>query len=209
MTVFLILVSKFLLFNVTALLQNDVIINNNKPEPLPTIQIRTLKCPNLCKGEEFYSITYSLSSEYTLTSSSGTVVADSIVGITPSLQHTVILTITDKNNVSTTEEILLPTCEFEVPEAPLVSNASICKGEPIPSLSAFVASPKLTVDWYNQAEKGTKLASGLSFTPTNAGTYYASSRNLENDCISTQRTPANIIELAPPCIQVTVRLIRD
>ncbi|KAA3630902.1 MAG: hypothetical protein DWQ02_17200, partial [Bacteroidetes bacterium] len=85
---------------------------------------------------------------------------------------------------------------------PPVSNGdvAICNGDPIPPLTVNVG-PGETVDWYDAAAGGTLLASGTtSFTPPGPGTYYAETRVIVNNCISSRTAISFVINPLPTLV---------
>lgn len=201
MTVLLILVSKLLLIKNLFLL-----FNPNKSEAPPIVKVTGIICPNICKGEQNYALAFSVPIGYTIIPSSGTVVNDSIVGISPTSFLSV--RIIDNDYQETVEEIPLPVCEYLIPQAPLVAGATICEGTPIPMLTALSFDQNAVIEWYDKEKDGSVLATGNSFTPTQSGIYYASTRFLDTNCASNSRTSATITELRTNCIVVSARLIR-
>jgi hypothetical protein len=67
-------------------------------------------------------------------------------------------------------------------------NQAICANETIPALTVTVGVGE-TADWYDAPSGGTLLQSDqLTYTPTEAGTFYAEARNTTTGCVSTTRT---------------------
>jgi gliding motility-associated-like protein len=142
-----------------------------------------------------YSVVLAVSTG-TVTSTAG-IVANAggnnwtITGITAGVNITI--TITDINGCITTQPLTAPNCLCPVLLPPgSGGDRAYCTGGVIPTLSATVAAggnPK-TVDWYNSPSGGTPLLSGsLTYTPTVAGTYYALTREIVSNCVSSTRTP--------------------
>lgn len=201
MTVLLILVSKLLLMK-NLLLFNE----SNEPKAPPIIKVTSITCPNICKGEQNYTLVFSVPVGVTIIPSSGTVVNDSILGITP--RSVLSIRVIDDNFQETVEEIPLPVCEYLIPQAPLVAGFTICEGMPIPSLSAVSVDQDAIIEWYDNELDNNVLAIGNSFTPTRSGTYYAATRFTDSNCASNSRTAATITELHSSCIVVSARIIR-
>ncbi len=91
----------------------------------------------------------------------------------------------------TVSEITGPPC-IECPQkAPPQStgNRTVCSDEPIPALSVTSAGVNLTseIRWYTSATGGAPIATGLSYTPPSAGTYYAEIFDTSNNCPSPRR----------------------
>ena len=144
-----------------------------------------------------YSVAVSVSNG-TVTGSSG-VAANTggnnwiISGILAGVNVT--LTITDINGCITTQPVAAPNCLCPVLLPPVSGgDRSYCSGGVIPTLSATVVAggnPK-TVDWYASASGGSPLPGGsgsLTYTPSAAGTYYAVTREIVSNCVSSTRTP--------------------
>jgi hypothetical protein len=94
-----------------------------------------------------------------------------------------------------------PNCECESHiTLPLINNGSgsiqICAGGAFPPLTATVDDPATyTVDWYGEDDQLLR-ADTYTYQPTAAGTYYAETRNRENNCTSTTRS-SFILESIP------------
>lgn len=113
------------------------------------------------------------------------------------------ITVTVTNNAGCTAEQFIAAVECECPvlAAPQsTGNVAICQGEPFPALSVSNASggSDTQVRWYDRPTGGAVLSSGLNFTPSQAGTYYAEIINLVNQCTSQQRTPISLTINQPP-----------
>lgn len=105
------------------------------------------------------------------------------------------ITVTGINGCLTIQPVAAPNCLCPVLLPPVSGgDRSYCAGGVIPTLSATVATggnPK-TVDWYNSASGGSPLSGGggsLTYTPSAAGTYYATTREIISNCVSSTRTP--------------------
>ena len=90
-------------------------------------------------------------------------------------------------------------CDLVNIEPPLsLGDLLACAGEEMPALLVTTSGDE-TVDWYDAAAGGNLLAVDTpSFTPGNAGVYYAEARSLLNGCISTVRTPVVLEEVVLP-----------
>jgi len=85
--------------------------------------------------------------------------------------------------------ITAPDCSCAVVNAPISDgDVLICTGDVIPTFVVNVNAGE-TVDWYDAATAGNLLlANSISYTPLAAGTYYAETRIIADDCISSVRT---------------------
>lgn len=72
-----------------------------------------------------------------------------------------------------------------------------CSNESIPAISV-TSSQGVEVRWYETATSTEVLATGASFIPIEAGTYFAQAFAAGTDCGSTTRTPVTLTELAAP-----------
>ena len=101
-------------------------------------------------------------------------------------------------------------CGCLPPAAPVSGgDQTICAGEPLPTLSAS-AGPGETIDWYDAPTGGTLLATGTTYTPATAGTYYAEARVLADDCVSSSRTAiALIVNPVPVLVSTNVNCAPD
>lgn len=71
-------------------------------------------------------------------------------------------------------------------------NVTICSNQAIPPLSV-TADITTGVNWYSAATGGTLLQSNSpNYTPTNAGTFYAETYDLGNNCINPIRVPVTL-----------------
>ena len=105
------------------------------------------------------------------------------------------------------EEMVTPpdcSCEANYEGTPPVSGGdqSVCIGDPIPPLVATV-DDNSTVDWYDAPTDGNALAIGTTtFTPLDAGIYYAEARSLNSNCVSVSRTPVQLSIQALPTVEL-------
>ncbi|TAG34143.1 MAG: hypothetical protein EAZ32_19890, partial [Cytophagia bacterium] len=104
----------------------------------------------------------------------------------------VTLTATSSPGCVVTLVVNPPVCTCPVVNPPVGTNRAICVGQPIPALTVTVGAGE-TADWYSAATGGTVLATGtLSYTPTGAGTFYAETRNIADNCKSATRTAVTL-----------------
>lgn len=106
------------------------------------------------------------------------------------------LVITANNTVTGCQDdftITAPDCSCPVVDAPVNDgDIAICEGDAIPALTVSVADGE-TVDWYDAATGGNLLlADATSFTPTDAGTFFAETRVIVNGCLSATRTSVTL-----------------
>ncbi|TAF22710.1 MAG: DUF11 domain-containing protein, partial [Runella slithyformis] len=165
--------------NCKSLTRTAVILTVN---PLPTL---TLNGAATCAANLLtYSVTFT--SNGTVTSSAGTVSGNTVSGIP--IATNVTLTATSSPGCVATLAVNAPVCTCPLVTAPVGTNRTICQGEPIPALSVSVGMGE-TADWFSTAAGGVAIATGtLSFTPTAAGTFYAETRNIADNCKSSTRT---------------------
>jgi hypothetical protein len=169
---------------------------------LPTFSSVAANCaPDLLS----YSVLVTVSSG-SLTSTEGTVVNTSgndwTVSSIPTGTNTT-LTVTDANSCLNTSVVTAPDCSCPTINAPVSGgNHQYCTGSSVPEISASVASGE-TVDWYSVSSGGTSLSTGLTYTPSSAGTYYAEARNTTSNCKSSTRTAVTITENPNASISLT------
>jgi Ig-like domain CHU_C associated len=146
---------------------------------------RLLVTNKLC-GMDLKSYSLVFSSDGTVTASSGSVGGNNVMGIPAGTD--VVLTST-LNGCVTTQTVTAPSCSCPVVLAPISGgDKSICSDETLPTLSVTVTGVTETVDWYSAATRGTLLKSAsLTYTPIQAGTYYAVARNTITQCTSIER----------------------
>lgn len=171
----------------------------NYVNTLPFIAVTTpAACaPNL--------LTYSLGvtvNTGTVTSTAGTVTSAgtnvwNITGVPSGTNITV--TVRDIAGCESSIAITAPNCNCPVIIPPVTGgDRSYCFGNTIPTISASVAAGE-TVDWYDMASGGVLLRSAsLTYTPSEAGTYYAMARNTTTNCVSTTRTPVTVTVYSLP-----------
>ena len=85
---------------------------------------------------------------------------------------------------------------------PPVSNGdkTICENLALPALTVSVNAGE-TADWYPVLWEGSPLVmNSLSYTPTGAGTWYATARNLTTGCVSALRTPVGLTVNSLPLV---------
>jgi hypothetical protein len=92
-------------------------------------------------------------------------------------------------------------CNCPTIDPPAGSDKEYCAGDTKPTLTVTVASG-LTADWYNTASGGTKITSGLSYTPTAAGAYFVEAINTSTNCKSATRLEIKLIENPKPTVSV-------
>lgn len=82
-------------------------------------------------------------------------------------------------------------------------NSTICSNQAIPPLSV-TADLTTGVNWYSAATGGTLLQSNsTSYTPTSAGTYYAETYDLSNNCVHPTRVPVTLTIIPQPTATLT------
>ncbi len=173
----------------------------------PQLTVKQIASPVYCLGQSYYKFVIQASGGV-VTVNKGIIVADTIknveAGITP-----LIVTLTAPNGQTIKDTMFLPTVDAFPPASALTPSYTVCKSNPLPTLSAFVTSSNVTVDWYDKPVGGTKVATGsLTYQPTNAKTYYALSRDISTGCVGLGRTPASIIVIEPVCVFVATTKIR-
>ncbi len=82
-------------------------------------------------------------------------------------------------------------------------DLAYCEGSTIPTISVTTGAGE-TADWYDAVSGGSPLVSGtVSYTPADAGTYYAEARNTTTNCISAARKAVVLTENALPVPAIT------
>ncbi|RDB05148.1 Ig-like domain-containing protein [Runella aurantiaca] len=171
------------------------------------ITVKTIICPNLCKGESAYLLVFEATTGKVSTNR-GTVRNDTIAGILPKNDFKVTLTFTSVDSLVSTQIVPLPICDPILPLPPLVSSQSLCAGSSITPFKAF-ATDGATVDWYADPHSSIPLKSEtLQFTPTQAGTYYARSRYTDTGCTSIASTPVVLEIKRAVCPVIGIRKVR-
>jgi gliding motility-associated-like protein len=161
----------------------------NFVNPLPFFIVTTP--PTCSTNYATYSLAVTVSAG-TVTSTSGTVgnVGGNVWTISGILAGVNISVTVTNGGCAYSQTVTAPDCSCPIILPPISGgNKSYCAGGIIPSLTMTVptgGNPK-TVDWYNAS--GTILSSGnLSYTPSSAGIYYATTREISSGCVSSTRT---------------------
>jgi hypothetical protein len=153
---------------------------------LPTLSINNSAC-----STDLLTYSIGFSSNGTVNSSSG-IVAGNLVSSIP-IGTNVSITATSSAGCSINQNVNSPVCTCPAVNAPVsLGNKAICSGESIPILAMNVNNGE-TVDWYDAAVGGNLiLSNSTTFTPTQAGTFYALARNTTNQCSSNTRTAVSL-----------------
>jgi gliding motility-associated-like protein len=163
--------------------------------PLPVLEDTTASCS---ADLLTYTVFLSLSNTDSLTISGGILLNNGggdyeISGI--DIAATFTATAIDTATLCSQDIIILPpSCDCSDVDAP-VNNGDIqvCEGGAISDFNAIVG-PGETIDWYDAPTGGILLLQGsTSFTPVVADTFYAETRVIINNCISSIRTPFILI----------------
>lgn len=141
-----------------------------------------------------YSVSITVTNADILTVSEGTVTDNgggsfTISGIDIN-NDLVVTAMNSGTSCSAAFTIAAPDCNCPDLDAPVsAGDEAICAGDALPVLSVSVGAG-LTVDWYNSATGGILiLEDSQTFTPANAGTFYAETREITTGCVSATRTP--------------------
>jgi len=92
-------------------------------------------------------------------------------------------------NSAATVTITVEDCNCITPPAPqiVVGDITLCEGTVIEAMFEVTTAPATVVNWYDAPAGGNLLASGLTYTATAAGTYYAEAANNPDDgCVSSR-----------------------
>ncbi len=111
----------------------------------------------------------------------------------PISQNLVFVSTFNATNCGRRVSVTRPDCQCPDIDAPISGgDHTICAGQPIPALTVSVGENQ-TADWYS-AELGgdTLLLGSTSFTPLQAGVYYAVARDTITQCTSRVRTAVRL-----------------
>gem|GEM_PF-451897 len=165
--------------------------------PSPQARVDTAFCTN---NFTTYQVNLTVNAG-TVTTSAGTVINNgsgsfAVINI-PAGQNVIITTAL--NNCQTVLNITAPPCQCPEIAAPISGgNQVACAGSPFPALTVTVPTGQ-TADWFATPTGGTPLLQGsTSFTPTQAGTYYARARDLATSCTSAMRTAVTLTTSPAP-----------
>jgi hypothetical protein len=78
------------------------------------------------------------------------------------------------------------------------AGSSYCEGTPASSVRVDDPGAGFRIDWYDSSTGGSLLGSGVSYTPTGSGTFYAEVVNISTGCISTLRASATVVHILAP-----------
>ncbi len=110
----------------------------------------------------------------------------------------VVLTVTDANGCTASLDLGVTTCNCPaVPTPTGAQNNSYCQGNAPTALSVSAPGAGLVVQWFDALTGGTLLATGNTYTPATAGTYYAQLLDIATDCAGT-RIPVTLTQNALP-----------
>jgi len=171
---------------------NIVVIN-------PTISINA---PPICSADlQTYSFSVTVNAE-NLIASAGTASNTSgntwLVDGVPTGTNVLLTGSTGSCSVNLT--VNAPNCNCPPIKPPTATSLAYCFGDPIPGLTASVASG-LEIDWYAAPFGGTAVLSGSNtFSPGTSGTWWIESREPSTGCVSSQRTEVSVIENALPVV---------
>ena len=169
--------------------------------------VKSIVCPNPCVGETNYKLVLATSLGKTISSDRGIIKVDSLIDVSPE-NYKLVLTVKFADGSSQTENVNLPVCDPIFPQPPILANYSICEGEPLPTLNAVVLTQGSTVDWYDKAIGGNKLATGtLKYQPSTSGTFYAISRISSTNCKSLSIASSTIMVSRQTCIEIFTKKI--
>lgn len=180
----------------------SITINVN---PSPQVTLDTTFC-----AADFTTYRINITTNATnITASAGTVVnngagAVSIINI-PAGQNVSITA--NANGCSTVLNVTAPPCNCPIIDAPISGGDQVaCVGAPFPALTVSVPNGQ-TADWYDAPTGGNLLLQGsITFTPTQAGTYYARARDLATGCFSANRTAVTLTISQPPSATASATL---
>ncbi|MFN3851578.1 MAG: hypothetical protein ACK4NY_19225 [Spirosomataceae bacterium] len=161
----------------------DVLIN-----PKPTLKIDSAKCTSDLKK---YNIYFAASGG--IVSSSAGIVGIGIITEVPKDSSMVRVKVTTTAGCEVFFDVTPPDCNCPVIEAAVsLGDSTICKDKAITALRVRVEN-RQTADWYDAPTGGNKVFTGLSFTPTQADTFYIEARDTISNCKSTTRTVIKLI----------------
>ena len=166
--------------------------------------LSTLTIDGTTCSADLLAYTVSFSGNGVITSSAGTVSGNSVINIPAGLD--VQLTAISSAGCAITKTVNSPNCTCPIVNPPVNGgNKSICEGQTIPALTVSVGE-NTTADWYD-ANLILVASNTLSYTPTTTqyplgGTFYVQARNLQNNCVSTTRTPVSLSINALPTLSV-------
>ena len=173
----------------------------------PTLVVKNIVCPQICRGETTYKIIFEVT-DGVVSASRGVIRNDTIFDVIIN-DYLLKITVLGNNGEKITKTIELPICGPILPIAPIGANQQICEGSPLPLLSVFVPEPTAAVDWFDQPVGGKKLAAdSLVFQPAAEGIFYAESRFAVSGCVSLSRTPVALRVQRVLCPLVFTRKVK-
>ncbi|PSJ72091.1 hypothetical protein C7N43_36035 [Sphingobacteriales bacterium UPWRP_1] len=110
----------------------------------------------------------------------------------------VVLNLTDANGCTASLDLGVTTCNCAAVPAPVNPvNGAYCQGSAPAALSVAAPAAGYVIQWYNTATGGTPLATGNTYTPATAGTYYAEALETATGCVSTRIAVTLTVTLLP------------
>ncbi|QQS29854.1 MAG: gliding motility-associated C-terminal domain-containing protein [Sphingobacteriales bacterium] len=111
----------------------------------------------------------------------------------------VVLNVTDADGCPASLDLGVTTCNCAVVAPPANPvNSAYCQGATPTSLSVDSPGAGFVVQWYDVPAGGTPVATGNSFTPPAAGTYYAEILETATDCVSNRIAVTLTMTSLPP-----------
>ncbi|MGB0929252.1 MAG: PKD domain-containing protein [Chitinophagales bacterium] len=198
-------------FSVTYTFVDANFCSNSQTQTITVFDVPTLNfVSSTCSGDlTFYDVIVE-SNASTVTADNGTVTDNldgtfTIAGVS-SGTDLIVEVVNVNGNCINILDITAPNCScpfIAEPVSLVGGSVSYCENDIIPTLTATIEDG-FVVDWYDAPINGNLLlANNTNFTPSNAGTFYAETRDPITGCTSLVRTPIEVIQFALPSVSFT------
>jgi hypothetical protein len=108
-------------------------------------------------------------------------------------------TVNTSSSCSSESRVAASVTENPAPPAPGgAKGSSNCPGEKVNPISVNNPGSGFRIEWYGNPTGGNLLATGISYSPNGAGTYYAQTVNENTSCRSLTRTAVRVTQYPSP-----------
>ncbi|MEQ1744758.1 MAG: T9SS type A sorting domain-containing protein [Saprospiraceae bacterium] len=176
--------------------------------PLPGVQVAAKNCDSTLLT---YTVALTTQPGVGITPSLGTLAGSNgqfLVYNVPANSNLTITALNGQTDCSASLLVTAPVCTCDTTILPPETggNKSVCAGQAFPSLTVNVGMGQTAV-WYNAA--GVEVGQGQAFAPTAAGTYFAETRKLVDDCRSLTRTAVSLTVNPAPTLVLADTICSD
>ena len=171
--------------------------------PDSLFEVKQIRCPNSCRGERTYQLTYYAGEGVRVESDRGVISNDTIFDIDPRTDYRLTLRITHPDGQHEIRIVPLPQCEPILPSTPLVAIEGSASCQNPPRWSAL-STAQVMIEWYSTTS-GERLSEERVFVPPVPGTYYAVARDPQTACRSVSQANVTWMPEKKLCPVLSVR----